>query len=244
VADAPLIDIRDVVKPYGTPQPLRIRSLQVERDAALVLRGLDAHGAEMFVNLLTGAALPEEGTVLIEGRDTRAITTDTEWLASLDRFGLVTLRAVLIGALPIAQNLALPMTLAIDPMAPDVRADVESLADSVGLAHSRLDEPAHSLTPAETVRVHLARALAVRPSLLLLEHPTSSVTTPAESAAIGSLVSEVARRRGLGWLALSNDDVFVGATGAQVATLDVVTGLVKTSRSWWSRLIPRSRPQP
>jgi hypothetical protein len=42
----------------------------------------------MFVHLVTGAALPDEGVVSIAGRDTRAISTDTEWLRSLDQFGI------------------------------------------------------------------------------------------------------------------------------------------------------------
>ena len=50
------------------------------------------------MHLVTGAAVPDEGAVVVAGRDTRDIATDTEWLASLDRFGIVTDRAVLLDA--------------------------------------------------------------------------------------------------------------------------------------------------
>ena len=86
----------------------------------------------MFVHLVTGAALPDEGHVRVAGRDTREIATDTEWLKSLDRFGIVTHRAVLLDGLSVAANLALPLTVSIDPMPDDVRMRVERLANDIG----------------------------------------------------------------------------------------------------------------
>ncbi len=110
------------------------------RSDRLALSGFDAAPPRLFVHLVTGAALPDEGDVSVDGHNTRDIATDTEWLASLDRFGIVTERAVLIDALPIAANLALPLTLAIDPMPEDVRASVEALAARVGLRAERLGD--------------------------------------------------------------------------------------------------------
>jgi len=235
-----MIHLEAVSKPYGAPQPLRVRRFTMRRGEAIVVRGLDASAAEMFVNLLTGASLPDEGHVRIDGRDTRDISTDTEWLASLDRFGLVTLRAVLIGQLPVRQNLALPMTLSIDPMADDVGAAVERLADDVGLARVRLAMRADTLAPAELVRVHLARALAVEPAMLLLEHPTAGLTDIGEREAFGALVAEIGRMRGLGWRALSDDEAFMRGTRAVAVTLEPNTGAV-SSGGWWSQLMTRWR---
>src|SRR5262245_55338547 len=136
----PLIDMAGVTKAYGGLRPLRVKRLQIARGDRVALAGLDARAAETLVNLITGASVPDEGVVLVAGHDTRGIATDTEWLSSLDRFGIVTHRAVLIGKLPIEQNLALPLTLAIDPMSDQTRAAVSALADRVGLARSRLVE--------------------------------------------------------------------------------------------------------
>ena len=104
-----------VVKPYGGATPLTVPRLSIGPVDRLVLSGLDAGAAEMFTHLLTGAALPETGRVSVFGQDTRAIRTDTEWLTSLDRFGLVSNRAVLLDQSSIAANLALPFTLANPP---------------------------------------------------------------------------------------------------------------------------------
>jgi predicted ABC-type transport system involved in lysophospholipase L1 biosynthesis ATPase subunit len=235
----PLVEVADVIKAYGVPLPLRIRRLTVAADDCIALGGLDAGAAEMLLNLITGAAVPDEGAVRVAGQDTRAIATDTEWLTSLDRFGIVTARAVLIGALPIAANLALPLTLSIDPMSSETRERVEALADTVGLAHERLRDAASTLTPIETVRVHLARALAPRPRLLLLEHPTAGLRDEGASRALGTTLRRAAERATVGWLALTDDREFARAAGARLVKLHAQTGEVVPD-SFWRRLVTRS----
>lgn len=236
-AAGPLIALDGVVKQYGGLRPLRVRRLHVGARDRIALGGLDAPAAETLVHLITGASLPDEGTVRIDGRDTRTIATDTEWLASLDRFGMVTTRAVLIGPLPLEQNLALPMTLSIDPMAPEIRARVVELAAQVGLAAHRLGEPASTLTADEIVRVHLARAFASRPQMLLLEHPTAGVDAPASREALGRTLRDAADAAGIGWLAVTADQDFVRGSAATQFAVTPATGEVAGDGRWWRRLI-------
>jgi predicted ABC-type transport system involved in lysophospholipase L1 biosynthesis ATPase subunit len=239
MTDAPqgLIELSGVVKHYGVAQPLRIRGIVVREQDRLALTGFDAGAAETFVHLVTGAALPDEGDVRVASRDTRAIATDTEWLTSLDRFGLVTERAVLIDKLPIAANLALPLTLAIDPMTPETRRAVEGLAADAGLPSARLDEPASTLDALERVRAHLARALAMQPGMLILEHPTAKLANSGHSRALGETLRAAADARGFGWIALTADEDFARASGATVLRLLPATGdLVPVSaQGFWTR---------
>jgi predicted ABC-type transport system involved in lysophospholipase L1 biosynthesis ATPase subunit len=232
----PLVEIVRVVKAYGAPQPLRIGTLTIHAGDRIALFGLDAAAAETLVHLITGASLPDEGVVRVGGRDTREIATDTEWLASLDRFGIVTARAVLMGALPIAANLALPLTLSIDPMSAETRTAVEALADQVGLSRERLGAAASSLAPAELVKVHLARALALRPELLLLEHPTATIENAASSRTIGQCLADAVAGSSVGWLALTGDGEFWKASNSTRVELTPSTGAVRRER-FWSRLV-------
>jgi predicted ABC-type transport system involved in lysophospholipase L1 biosynthesis ATPase subunit len=235
-ADPPLVEVVDVVKHHGSPTRLRLRHLAVRATDRLVLSGLDAGAAEVLIHLITGASVPDEGIVRVLGRDTRDIATDTEWLASLDRFGIVTARAVLIGALPIAANLALPLTLSIDPMSEATRAEVEALADRVGLARARLGDPASTLTPAELVRVHMARALAPKPQLLVLEQPTASIADGAIRQALGRALHDSASATGTGWLALTDDWVFGRASRSTRLTVRPTSGEI-VGDSVWRRLM-------
>ena len=230
-----LIELRDVVKAYPALRPLRVRALAVNATDRLVLRGFDAGAAEMFIYLVSGAALPDEGEVLVDGRNTREIATDTEWLGSLDRFGIVTHRAVLLEAMSVAANLALPLTLSIDPMAPEMRARVDDEARIAGLAAATMDQPAHALDAEGRLRLHLARAAATAPTLVMLEHPTSQLTDRAASSRIGATLKLLADARGLGWIALSEDEAFAEASGGTVLALDGASGVLAPPKRGWRK---------
>jgi len=232
---SPLIRVAGLTKAYQALRPLRMADLSVGRDDRLVLSGLDAGAAEMFVYLVTGAALPDEGHVVVAGRDTRDIATDTEWLVSLDRFGIVTHRAVLLEGLSVAANLALPVTLAVDPMDAAVRARVVKDATDAGLAADRLDGPVSALSEVERLRVHLARAVSVGPELVMLEHPTGRLDQAGESAAFGETLRTLSASRGFGWIAISEDEAFAQASGGTRRRLDPATGRIGT-RGWLGKL--------
>ena len=229
---APLIVLHDVVKPYDGAVPLRVQRLEIGKGERLALGGVDAGAAETLVHLVTGAALADAGEVTIAGTNTRAIATDTAWLASLDRFGIVTDRAVLIEKISVAANLALPLTLAIDPMSEATRTKVDAIAAEVELAADRLDIPVTSLTPPERLRLHLARALAPDPELLILEHPTARLSDATASAAFGRILDRVSHGRALAVFALTTDDVFARASGAVRCRLDVTSGKLRRRRFW------------
>ncbi len=228
----PAIEMLGVSRQYAGPHPLRVRHLKVGAGDRRVLAGFDRAGAEMFVLLVTGAALPDEGVVMIGGRDTRTIATDTDWLTSLDRFGIVTERAVLIDKLSIEANLALPLTLSIEPMSDQTRAHVARLAGEAHIDSARLPAPAGTLSVDERVRVHLARALALDPALLLLEHPTSTLSDAASRAAFGETLRAAADARGIGWVALSDDEVFAARSGGERYRLSPATGDVVAEPRW------------
>ena len=87
--------------------------------------GFDQTTAEVFVNLATGATLPEEGTVRVFGRATSEIADSADWLATVDRFGIVSERVVLLEQFTPLQNIAMSLTLDVDPLPADVRRRAE-----------------------------------------------------------------------------------------------------------------------
>ena len=214
----PVIEFRGVEKALGESFPLRISEFTLREHERVVLSGLPGVMGEAFMNLIIGASLPDHGDVIVFGKNSKEIRTDTEWLTSLDRFGLVSDRAVLLEQSTIAQNLALPVTLAIDPMSPEVRAIVESLAREVELPLESLDRPPGAIEQSfasamERSRLHLARALAHRPKVLLLEHPTLSHGILGDK--FGASLRSIAEARKLSFIAVSDDDRFARETGGR-----------------------------
>lgn len=225
----PVLRLSGVRKTYGGLRPLRLESLSIAAGERVALSGLDAGAAEVLVNLVTGASVPDEGTVEVCGRATHAISDGDEWLAWLDRFGIVSPRAVLLDAASLQQNLAMPLTLDIDPVPADVAAQVAQLADAVGLERAIFDRPIAGLDAAQRARAHLARAIALGPSLLIMEHPTVGFTA-GQSESFGKTVARVTAPRSLATLIVSEDAEFSAAAADRRLTLHAASGELRAPR--------------
>lgn len=224
--DAPtLVEFRGVVKLHQALRPLRLVDLQVHPGAIVSIAGIDAPGAEALVLLLTAAMRPDEGEVRLFGRSTAEIADYDGWLAMLDGLGLLTDRAVLLDQCTVAQNLALPLTIHIDPIATEVRPKVEALATEVGLGPDVMERPVGATDPETLQRVRLGRALALDPRLVVAEHPSAPLPRPAVAGFARDLARIVAAR-GAALLAISADRDFTRALGGTALVLDPATGVL------------------
>ncbi|HEX6323377.1 MAG TPA: ATP-binding cassette domain-containing protein [Vicinamibacterales bacterium] len=225
-----------VVKDYRGLRPLRVSNLSVAMGERVALAGLDAPAAETFVNLATGSALPDEGEVRVLEQATSAITDGDDWLASLDRFGIVSHRAVLLEEVTVGQNIALSFSLSIEPIPAGIFGKVEALADAVGIDRADLERAASAVSAATRVRVHLARALALDPRVLVLEHPTLRVDR-ADAPVLGASIARAAEGRALAVIALTDDEELARGMDAIRLKLESSTGKVlSASRSLRRRL--------
>jgi putative ABC transport system ATP-binding protein len=231
----PLVRLEGVVKDYRGLRPLRVRHLELHAGQSLALLGFDQVMAEVLVNLITGAMLPDSGDVHVFGRPTAAITNSDAWLGLLDQFGLVSERAVFLDQLTAEQNLAVPLSLELDDLPADVRERVGLLADEVGLAGADRQRPMATLAAPQRLRVRLGRALATGPRVLLAEHPNAALRG-AETAAFAADLARIVAARGLAALVVTADPAFAAAAAAEVLTLQPATGELKRGRGWRSWL--------
>jgi ABC-type transporter Mla maintaining outer membrane lipid asymmetry ATPase subunit MlaF len=227
----PAVELSGVIKDYRALRPLRVAALSVEPGERVALSGFDRAAAEIFVDLVNGALVPDQGVVRIFGHPTTDITDGREWLASLDAFGVVTERSVLLEGSTLAQNLAIPLSLEIDPMPPELRRQVEVLAAEVELPAERLDRPIGDAAPILRLRAHLAKAIALGPRVLLLEHPTASLE-PAEARQFSETIRRVAEARHLALIALTEDGVFADIVATHAYRVNGGTGALTSTRGW------------
>ena len=165
-----------------------------------------------------------------------------EWLASLDRFGIVSPRGVLLEAATIEQNLAMPLTLAIDPVAPEIAARVAVLARDCGIEAAVsadgkgewLQRVTGEVPAAIRASVHLARAVALAPALLILEHPGAELSA-SERVALAERVAAVADAAGLAALVITGDDEFAKTSAHRALRLQPATGALKPIKKGWFR---------
>ena len=233
MSEPPLVvEAAGVVKNYSGLRPLRIASLAVRQGERIALHGIDGPGAQVFIDLMTGATLPDAGEVRVFGRSTASLADGDEWLSSLDSYGIVSDRAVLLEAATVAQNLALPLTLDIDPLGPETYAQVRSLARECEIGEEWLEGRTNEVPPAVRVRMHLARALALGPRLLLLEHPTATIADD-DREPFGALLARVCEARALTALAVTADRAFAGRAAERALTLQPATGQLVAARRRW-----------
>ena len=102
---------------------------------------------------------------------------------------------MLIDQLTVSQNLALPLTLDVDPMPAALQAQMRERAEELGLPAAVLDQFPAALTPLDLQRVRLGRALALEPRLLLAEHPTATLERADADAFARDMSRIVARSR-------------------------------------------------
>jgi ABC-type sulfate/molybdate transport systems ATPase subunit len=84
-------------------------------------------------------------------------------------------------------------------------------------------------------RMHLARAVALEPRLLLLEHPTATLPD-RDRAPFGALVARVCAARGLSALAVTRDPEFAAQAAHRVLILQPATGELVPARRRWGKL--------
>lgn len=229
-----VLELSAVSKDYRGLRPLRIDQLAVASGDQLAIVGLDRPAAEVFINLMTGATLPDLGDVYVLGRSTSAIKDSIEWLATVDRFGIVSDRAVLLEALSVVQNLAVPFSLDIEPPPDVVRARAVALAREAGLDDGLWDRRVGDLDASARLRVSVARALALDPALLLLEHPTSGVAR-SDVVPLGRHIRAIGERRRLAVVTLTADQDFAESVATRVLILDPATGRSKERGRGWLR---------
>jgi ABC-type transporter Mla maintaining outer membrane lipid asymmetry ATPase subunit MlaF len=233
--DPVLIEVRDVIKDYRGLRPLRVQELDLHAGESVALLGFDQATAEVLVNLLTGAILPDSGTITAFGERTNAIPDAQAWVRTLDQFGLISERAVMLDQMTTEQNLAMPLSLHVETMPTDVRQRVLDLAGEVGLTAVELGTPVGSLAPLSRQRLRLGRALALDPRVVLAEHPNAPLSRP-DTLAFANVFRQVVSRRAIAALTLTADAEFARTISPRVLALQPATGLFKPAAGWRSWL--------
>ena len=225
-----LLRLRGVSKDYRSLRPLRIAELDLPPGRSLALLGFDQTMAEVLVDLITGAILPDSGEVVAFGQHTSSIADPGSWLSTLDQFGLFTDRAVLVEQFTVEQNLALPLSITVEDMTPEIRARVAELASEIGLANE-LRRQAGVLGPALRARIRLGRALAIAPRVLVAEHPNATLSAQ-EASALGTDMARIIETRGIASIVLTADESFARAVSKEILVLEPATGALKPASSW------------
>jgi len=226
-----VIDLSGVQKDYHGLRPLRVQHLQVHQGESVALLGFDQAAAEVFVNLITAATVPDAGEVRTFGQPTTAIKDADTWLQSLDRFGILSERAVVLDNMTVADNLTMPVTMSLHDVPEAMRSKIRALAEEVGLTAAQFEQPVAALSPSARLRLRLGRALGPDPRVILSEHPNASLV-PGDLASFAADYARIVTARAITSIVLTADRTFATAIASRILTLQPATGELKPLAGW------------
>jgi branched-chain amino acid transport system ATP-binding protein len=210
----PALAVDGVGKSFGGLRAIADFRLTLGPASLQGLIGPNGAGKTTLFNLLTGVYAPDAGAIHLRGRRLNGLLPHQIAAAGMAR----TFQNIrLFGELPVLDNVRVAMhgrcrssllgTLLRTPswQAEDaaMRARAMELLDLVGLAH-RASEPARSLPYGDQRRLEIARALALGPSVLLLDEPAAGMN-PQEKVALRGLIRTVRDRFDLAVLLIEHD---------------------------------------
>lgn len=186
-----MLRVSDIAVRFGGIHALQGVSLDFQPGAVTGLIGPNGAGKTTMFNVMTGLQRATAGTVLLEGTD---ITTSSPQARA--RLGLARTyqRVELFGTLSVRENVLVAAEVqrgwSRSRSGSSPRAVADELIQRTGLAEVA-DVPADVLPTGMARLVELARALASRPRVLLLDEPSSGLSV-TESRALGDLLVELA----------------------------------------------------
>jgi ABC-type branched-subunit amino acid transport system ATPase component len=196
-----MLELKSLSRHFGGVRAVDGLDLRVEEGQIFGLIGPNGSGKSTTVNVITGLIAPTAGTILFRGRDIGALPTHLRLREGIAR----TFQNIrLFGQLSVWQNLWVAQNSAEDQARQGffprwlggqggVREEIGRLLEFSGLAH-RQDELAANLAFGEQRRLELARAMAAKPRLLLLDEPAAGMN----SEEIGQLRERILKLRANG----------------------------------------------
>jgi oligopeptide transport system ATP-binding protein len=215
------LEVRDVVKHYRTPGRGTVHaldgvSLTVERGAVLGIVGESGCGKSTLARLLTRLERPDAGTITVLGQ--RLDTARGRDLHSLRRSIQLVFQDPYASLDPRQRVGDAIAEVAKVHKLPSDRAAVGQLLENVGLLPAAAGRYPHQLSGGQRQRVGIARALAVRPEVVVLDEPVSALDVSVRAEII-NLLDRLRRELSLTFVFISHDLGMVRHLADQVAVM-------------------------
>jgi phospholipid/cholesterol/gamma-HCH transport system ATP-binding protein len=210
------IQFKDVKKSFGPQEVLRGLDLVIPRGKITVIIGRSGGGKSVILKHMIGLLHPDSGTITVD--DVNLSTLDSVALRDIrTKFGMLFQNAALFDSLNVFDNIAFPLVEHSDLNQTQIAKRVRELLSVVGLPDIGHKMPAE-LSGGMRKRVGLARAIALKPEIILYDEPTTGLD-PIMTDAIDNLILSMQKELGITSVVISHDIAATFHVADQIAML-------------------------
>ncbi len=196
------IQIRGLTKAWGTHKVLRGVDLDIERGRINIIIGGSGQGKSVLMKHLMGLLKPDSGQIWVDGQD--VVPLDDYQINSVrKKFGMLFQYAALFDSLTVEENVAFPLYEHTKMSRKEIHDAVIHRLETLGLKNVEKKYPAE-ISGGMRKRVGLARALVLKPEILLYDEPTTGLD-PIATKNVDDMIRDISKETGVTSVVISHD---------------------------------------
>ena len=197
-----MIRLVNLEKSFGEQKVLDKLNLTIDEGKVTVIVGRSGEGKSVLLKHIIGLLRPDEGEIWVDDKEiTRLKPRDLNKVRK--KFGMLFQEAALFDSMTVGENVAFPLHEHTNKKEKEIRSLVAHLLKEVGLEGTE-DKMPSQLSGGMRKRVGLARALALKPEIVLFDEPTTGLD-PIMTEAIAELILETREKFGITAVVISHD---------------------------------------
>ncbi|HLT46594.1 MAG TPA: ATP-binding cassette domain-containing protein [Rubricoccaceae bacterium] len=205
--DRVIVEMRDVHKAFGQKQVLRGVSLALERGTSAVVLGGSGSGKSVLIKHVVGLLRPDRGEVWVKGERVDLLDGD-----ALDRkrlsIGYLFQSGALFDSMTVYENMRFFLDRHTKMSKGEKDDAIMEVLEAVNLPGTREQYPAE-LSGGQKKRVGLARALILKPEIILYDEPTTGLD-PVSVRVVAELIVKLRDERGISSISITHDLLAAG----------------------------------